>query len=81
MGKIHFHFQKLPIQTAHHTFLESRHPEVTKNPYYVLSPKGSQKKISANEPILVCRGIYILYFKINPLTFCCPLFSENHLNP
>ena len=30
--------QKLPIQIAHHTFLESRHPEVTKNPYCVLSP-------------------------------------------
>ena len=27
---------KLPIQTAQHTFLESRHPEVTKGPYYVL---------------------------------------------
>ena len=26
-----FFGQKLPIQTAHHTFLESRHPEVTKN--------------------------------------------------
>ena len=24
--------QKLPIWTTHHTFLESRHPEVTKNP-------------------------------------------------
>ena len=40
--------QKLPIWTAHHTFLESRHPEVTKNPYYVFSPKGSQKKVSAH---------------------------------
>ena len=30
--------QKLPIQTAHHIFLESRHPEVTKNPYSALSP-------------------------------------------
>ena len=28
--------QKLPIWTAHHTFLESIHLEVTKNPYYVL---------------------------------------------
>ena len=35
---------KLPIWTAHHIFLESRHPEVTKNPCYVLSPEGSQKK-------------------------------------
>ena len=25
--------QKLPIRRAHHTFLERRHPEVTKNPY------------------------------------------------
>ena len=40
--------QKLPIRTTHHTFLESRHPEVTKNPYYVLSPKWSQKKVSAH---------------------------------
>ena len=39
------HFgQKLPIRTAHQFFLESRHPEVIKNPYYVLSPKRSQKK-------------------------------------
>ena len=29
---------------AHHTFLENRHPEVTKNPYYDLFPEGSQKK-------------------------------------
>ena len=36
--------QKLPIQSTHHIFLESRHPEVTKNPYYVLSPEWSQKK-------------------------------------
>ena len=35
--------QKLPIPTAHDTFLERRHPEVTKNPNYVLSPKGTQK--------------------------------------
>ena len=34
--------QKLPIRTANHTFLESRHPEVTKNLHYVLSPKGYQ---------------------------------------
>ena len=40
--------QKLSIGTAHHTFLESRHPEVTKNPYYVLFPKGRQKKVSAH---------------------------------
>ena len=34
--------QKLPIQTAHHTFLESGHPEVTKNLYCVLSTRWSQ---------------------------------------
>ena len=81
MGKIHFHFQKLPIQTAHHTFLESRHPEVTKNPYYLLSHNGSQKKVSAHGLIPVCRGVSSPHFKINPLIFCCPLFSENYLNP
>ena len=36
--------QKLPIQSIHHTFLESRHPEVSKNPCHVLSPKWSQTK-------------------------------------
>ena len=57
MVKIHFHVvppfgplwylkylnlgQKLPIRRTHHTFLESTHPKVTKNPYYVLSPEGS----------------------------------------
>ena len=32
-------------------------------------------------PITVCRCAYILYFKINVLISCCPLFSENYLNP
>ena len=36
--------QKLLIWTIHHTFLESRHPEVTKNPYYVLPLEWSQKR-------------------------------------
>ena len=36
--------KKLPIRATHHTLLESKHPEVTKNPYYVLSPEGSQKR-------------------------------------
>ena len=36
--------KKLLIWTAHHTFLESRHPEFTKNSYYVLSSQEIQKK-------------------------------------
>ena len=36
--------QKLPIRTTHHTFLESRHPEVTNNPYHVLPPSGAKKR-------------------------------------
>ena len=40
--------QKLPIRSAYHTFLESRHPEATRKSYYVLSIEGSQKKISAH---------------------------------
>ena len=44
----YFNFgQKSPIQSTHHTFLESRHPEVTKNPY-VLSSEWSQKNVSAH---------------------------------
>ena len=40
----YLHFgQKLPIRTAHHTFIELRHPEVTKNPYFVLCPEEGQK--------------------------------------
>ena len=35
--------QKLPIPTAHDTFLERRYPEVTKNPNYV-ARKISRKK-------------------------------------
>ena len=27
------------------------------------------------------RCVYIHYFKINPPIFCCPVFSENYLNP
>ena len=47
LAKMHFFLdfgQKLPIQAAHHTFIESRHPEVTKNSYYVLSPNEEPKK-------------------------------------
>ena len=40
--------QELPIQPTYHTFLESKHPEVTKNLYYALSPEWSQKKVSAH---------------------------------
>ena len=35
--------QRVPIRTAHYTFLVSGHPEDTKYPYYVLSPqRGAQ---------------------------------------
>ena len=33
--------QKLPISTIHHIFIKSKHPEVAKNPCYVLSSKWS----------------------------------------
>ena len=45
--------QKLPIRTAHHIFLESRHPEVTKNSYYFLSPEGSQKRYPLMDFLLI----------------------------
>ena len=37
---------KLSFWTPDHTFLERRHPEVTKNPNYVVSPKWKQKNSS-----------------------------------
>ena len=40
--------QKLPIWTTRNAFLESRHPDVTKNLYYVLSRKRSQKNAIKN---------------------------------
>ena len=40
--------QKLLIWAAHHTFLERRHPEVTKNPHHVLSPQGIPKGVLAH---------------------------------
>ena len=44
--------KKLLIRTAHHTFLARRHLEVKKNLYYILSPEGSETKVSAH-------GLYI----------------------
>ena len=40
--------KKLQIGAVHHTFLESRHAEVTENSHYVLSPEEIQKKVSAH---------------------------------
>ena len=42
----HFFGQKLAIRTAHHTFLESRYPEVSKNLYYVFSTCRGQTPIA-----------------------------------
>ena len=39
--------QNLPIWTVRHTFLESKQPEVTKNPYCFV-PRGEQKKVLAH---------------------------------
>ena len=63
--------QKLPIWTAHHTFLESRHTTVTQNPYYVLSLSGA-KTLSAHGLIPVCRGAYIPCLKTNSSIFINP---------
>ena len=36
------------LSSRHLKVIESRHPEVTKNPYYPLCPEWSQKKLSAH---------------------------------
>ena len=61
--------QQLPIQTAHHTFLESRHPEVTKNLYYVLCSGWSQI------PIFLGSSSWTIYFiPKNRYSLCTALF-------
>ena len=40
--------KKLPIWTAHYTSLESRHSEVTTNPYYILLPEECQRTVEAH---------------------------------
>ena len=44
-------------------------------------PQGEPKKVSGHGLIPVCRGVCMPYFKTNPPIFCCPLFSDNYLNP
>ena len=39
--------------TAHHTFLERRHLEVTKESYYVQSSEGSQQKGASSQTIMI----------------------------
>ena len=56
---------KLPIRTAHHTFLESRHPEVIKNPYYVLFPKGAKKGISSWTTTKSCLYLWTSFWRVS----------------
>ena len=59
----HLNFaQKLPIQPTDHTFLERRHPEVTKNQYYALSPGWSQKNVSAHGLFRVSKSSCFEFF-------------------
>ena len=37
----------------HHAFIESKHPDVTKNPRYALSPEKTQKMVTAH-------GLYVI---------------------
>ena len=72
--------QKLPVQPTYHTFLESRHPEVTKNLYYALSPEWSQKKVSATTftDTFVFFGCQIFVItKLSKITKMSNLWSSN----
>ena len=48
--------QKLPIQTAHHAFLESRLPDVTKNLYYALPTHWTQIPIFLRLQLMDYKG-------------------------
>ena len=50
--------QKLPIRTVHHIFLESRHPEVTKNLYYLCPLRGAKKKGISSRTTRVTDGTF-----------------------
>ena len=52
--------QKLLTWTAHYTFLEKRHPEVTKNPYYVLSNRRRQLPISLGSSSWTIKSIFLI---------------------
>ena len=79
--KIPQFWAKLPIRTAHHTFLEIRHAGLLKIHIMFCPLRGAKKGISSWTNTSVQRCLLYHYFKINPPIFCCPLFSENYLNP
>ena len=67
--KIPQFWAKLPLRTAHHTFLESRQPELTKNSYNVLPTWGSQKKVSAH-------GLHLLIAVLNKRCSCSANYGK-----
>ena len=78
--KIPQFWAKLLIRTTHHTFLERSHPEVTKNPYYVLSLGWSQKKVSAHKLIdfhkMMVASLRMLFRKLKPRVLRYTKFSN-----
>ena len=87
--KIHFHvvalwivlacktpqfLEKLPIQAAHHTFPERRHPEATKNLHYVLSTRRSQM------PYFYAQAPRLLDMNISPC-YLNPLYQKINTQP
>ena len=67
--------QKLPIWTTHHTFLESRYPENAKNPYYVFSPEGSQKKYQLMNCVSLSGNLIVKLIWICKIQWWCSLFQ------
>ena len=64
----YLNFEQQPLIRTAHIFLESRHPDVTKNPYYVLSLKGSQKKGYQLMDYYQCVELSIFTTSIPPLS-------------
>ena len=62
--------QNLPNRTTCHAFLESRHPEVSKNPYYVFSREWSQEKVSAHGLIFQKTNEEFLNLRQSPRLSC-----------
>ena len=69
--------QKLPTWTTYHTFLESKHPKVTKNPYYVLSPEGtiSEKMKINTQKWLTFYSIFIKLWRLLKIRTSVPNYE------
>ena len=62
--------KKLLIRTACHTFLASKDLEVKKNLYHVLSPEGSETKVSAHALYISKKNYFLVIHLLTHKNTC-----------